>query len=123
MGTCQLLQGSYLLRRGCFSCVKLHRHGAWRCSLLAWLSWVGSVPSSVVMPQVHAVILDLPAQLCANRAAGRVDHEGGLDGPGAKSAVYRLATQLAKAGRPQASEGLSSIMVRSPELPFTFLAS
>ena len=65
--------------------------------------------------------LDLPAQLCANRAAARVDHEGGLDGPGAKSAVYRLATQLAKAGRPHASEGLSSVMVRSPHLPFTFL--
>lgn len=41
-----------------------------------------------------------------------MDHEGGLDGPGAKSAVHRLSNQLAKAGLPQASEGLASVMVR-----------
>lgn len=62
--------------------------------------------------QAHAVVLDLPAKLCANRATNRVDHEGGLDGPKAKQAVYRMGSQLAKAGPPQASEGLSSVMVR-----------
>ena len=41
-----------------------------------------------------------------------MDHEGGLDGPGAKSAVHRMSNQLAKAGLPQASEGLASVMVR-----------
>ena len=41
-----------------------------------------------------------------------MDHEGGLDGPGAKSAVHRLSNQLAKAGLPQISEGLASVMVR-----------
>lgn len=66
--------------------------------------------------QAHAIVLDLPTQLCANRAAARVDHEGGLDGPGAKSAVYRLGSQLVKAGRPQTSEGLSSVMVGDPPL-------
>ncbi|CAL5220154.1 g2117 [Coccomyxa viridis] len=65
--------------------------------------------------EAHAIVLDLPTQLCANRAAARVDHEGGLDGPGAKSAVYRLGSQLAKAGRPQPSEGLSSVMVCNSE--------
>lgn len=64
--------------------------------------------------QTHALVLDLPAKLCAERAAARVDHEGGLDGPGAKSAVYRLKSQLDKAGRPEASEGLTSVMVRTP---------
>ena len=41
-----------------------------------------------------------------------MDHEGRLDGPGAKSAVHRMSNQLAKAGLPQGSEGLASILVR-----------
>ena len=67
--------------------------------------------------QAHAVVLDLPAKLCANRATNRVDHEGGLTGPKAKQAVYRMGSQLAKAGPPQASEGLSSVMVRIRSCP------
>ena len=57
-------------------------------------------------------MLSLPAALCADRAAARVDHEGGLDGPSAKSVVHRMCNQLAKAGLPQISEGLASVMVR-----------
>ena len=67
--------------------------------------------------QAHAVVLDLPAKLCANRATKRVDHEGGLDGHKAKQAVYRMGSQLANAGPPRASEGLSSVMVRLCSCP------
>ncbi len=33
--------------------------------------------------------LNLPAAVCAMRAAARVDHEGGLQGPAARSAQMR----------------------------------
>ncbi|BDA45631.1 probable aprataxin at C-terminar half [Coccomyxa sp. Obi] len=62
--------------------------------------------------QAHAVVLQLPAALCASRAAERVDHEGGLQGASAKSVVYRVASQIRSAGLPNAAaEGLSSVMV------------
>ena len=38
---------------------------------------------------MHAVWLNLPAAVCAMRAAARVDHEGGLQGPAARSAQMR----------------------------------
>ena len=64
------------------------------------------------MMQAHAVVLQLPAAVCAARAAQRVDHEGGLEGPSAKSVVYRMASQITSAGLPNATtEGLSSVMV------------
>ncbi len=62
--------------------------------------------------QAHALVLQLPAALCASRAAERVDHEGGLQGASAKSVVYRVASQMRSAGLPNAAaEGLSSVMV------------
>ncbi len=58
------------------------------------------------------MVLQLPAALCAARAAARVDHEGGLGGPGAKQTVHRMAAMIARAGLPSAaSEGLASVMV------------
>ncbi len=60
------------------------------------------------------MVLQLPAALCAARAAQRVDHEGGLQGASAKSVVYRMASQMTSAGLPNAAtEGLSSVMVRT----------
>lgn len=62
--------------------------------------------------QAHAVVFELPAAVCAERAAKRIDHEGGVHGPSAKQVVYRMASQISKAGLPiAASEGLASIMV------------
>ena len=71
--------------------------------------------------QAHALVLQLPAALCAGRAAERVDHEGGLQGASAKSVVYRVASQMRSAGLPDAAaEGLSSVMVRDLFSVFTF---
>lgn len=61
--------------------------------------------------QAHVVVLQLPAVLCAARAAQRVDHEGGLEGIAAKMVVHRMASQINKAGLPNAAEGLASVMV------------
>lgn len=61
--------------------------------------------------QAHAVVLGLPAKVCAGRAAARVDHEGGVQGPSAPRVVHMMHSQLIKAGPPTKAEGLSSIMV------------
>ena len=66
--------------------------------------------------QVHAVVLGLEAHVCAQRASQRVDHEGGVDGSGAKEIVLSMAGQMARAGAPSKSEGLQSIMVRHGSL-------
>ncbi|DBA69531.1 TPA: hypothetical protein ACH3X2_012731 [Trebouxia sp. C0005] len=61
--------------------------------------------------EAHAVVLGLPAKVCAGRAAARVDHEGGVQGPSAPRVVHMMHSQLIKAGPPTKAEGLSSIMV------------
>ncbi len=61
--------------------------------------------------QAHAVVLGLPAKVCAGRAAARVDHEGGVQGPSAPRVVHMMHSQLTKAGPPTKAEGLTSIMV------------
>jgi len=61
--------------------------------------------------QVHAVVLGLPAKVCAGRAAARVDHEGGVQGPSAPRVVHMMHSQLIKAGPPTKAEGLTSVMV------------
>ena len=58
------------------------------------------------------VVLALPAKLCAARAAGRVDHEGGVQGPSAIRVTQMMHSQMTKAGPPTKAEGLASIMVR-----------
>ncbi len=40
--------------------------------------------------QAHAVVLGLPAKVCAGRAAARVDHEGGVQGPSAPRVVHMM---------------------------------
>jgi hypothetical protein len=68
--------------------------------------------------QAHAVVFQLPAAVCAERAAKRVDHEGGVCGASAKAVVYRMASQISKAGLPNAAtEGLASVMVTFIVLP------
>mmetsp|Transcript_9263 Transcript_9263/g.27829 ORF Transcript_9263/g.27829 Transcript_9263/m.27829 type:complete len:698 (+) Transcript_9263:62-2155(+) len=58
-----------------------------------------------------AVVLNLPAMVCAERAAGRTDHEGHLQGPGAKMVVYRMHSELQKGGLPTMAEGFTAILV------------
>lgn len=47
---------------------------------------------------LHALVLRLPAALCAQRAAERTDHEGRVEGKGSASVVCRMHGQLEKAG-------------------------
>ncbi|XP_057998025.1 transcription factor bHLH140-like isoform X3 [Hevea brasiliensis] len=56
---------------------------------------------------VHAVVLDLPAQLCISRSVKRTGHEGNLQGGKAAAVVNRM---LQKKELPKLSEGLSRIM-------------
>lgn len=71
----------------------------------------------VCVRQAHAVVLGLPAKVCASRAAARVDHEGGVQGPTAPRVVQMMHSQLTKAGPPSKAEGLASIMVSDPPTP------
>ena len=63
--------------------------------------------------QVHAVVLGLPAKVCAGRAANRVGHEGGVEGTAAPRVVHMMHRLFVKAGPPTRSEGFTSIMVCS----------
>ena len=64
------------------------------------------------MVQAHAVVLGLPAKVCAGRAANRVGHEGGVQGASAPRVVHMMHRQFVKAGPPTRTEGFASIMVR-----------
>lgn len=55
---------------------------------------------------VHAVVLDLPAQLCITRSVKRTEHEGGLKGGNAAIVVNRM---LQKREMPKLKEGFSRI--------------
>lgn len=63
------------------------------------------------MVQAHAVVLGLPVKVCASRAAARVDHEGGVQGPTAPQVVQMMHSQFVRAGPPTKAEGLTSLMV------------
>ena len=63
--------------------------------------------------QAHAVVLGLPAKVCAGRAAKRVGHEGGVQGPSAPRVVHMMHSEFVKAGPPTRTEGFISIMVCS----------
>ncbi|KDP22862.1 hypothetical protein JCGZ_00449 [Jatropha curcas] len=56
---------------------------------------------------VHAVVLDLPAQLCISRSVKRTAHEGNLQGGKAAAVVNKM---LQKKELPKLSEGFSRIM-------------
>ncbi|KAL3162367.1 hypothetical protein ABBQ32_010048 [Trebouxia sp. C0010 RCD-2024] len=58
----------------------------------------------------HAVVLGLPAKVCADRAANRVGHEGGVQGAEAPRVVHMMNRLFVKAGPPTTAEGLTSIM-------------
>lgn len=62
--------------------------------------------------QAHAVMLDLPANICAQQAAGRVDHEGGLQGPQALRMSNTMSAKLRREGPPSKAEGFKSVIVR-----------
>ena len=62
--------------------------------------------------QAHALVLLLPADLCAQRAAGRELHEGGLTGGRAGGFSKQASTALRK-NLPSLDEGFSSIAVRA----------
>ncbi|KAI4331613.1 hypothetical protein MLD38_029787 [Melastoma candidum] len=55
---------------------------------------------------VHAVVLDLPAQLCISRSVKRMGHEGNLHGGKAAAVVNRM---LQKKELPKLGEGFSRI--------------
>lgn len=55
---------------------------------------------------VHAVVLDLPAQLCISRSVKRTGHEGNLQGGKAAAVVNRM---LQKKELPKLNEGFSRI--------------
>lgn len=76
-------------------------------------------PSGCSSRQAHAVVLQLPPATCAERAAARVGHEGGVEGASAKRVAYGMAAQIHNAGLPSAAaEGIASVMVRArPTLP------
>ncbi|GAB4857357.1 hypothetical protein Ancab_015265 [Ancistrocladus abbreviatus] len=57
--------------------------------------------------EVHAVVLDLPAQICISRSVKRTGHEGNLQGGKAAAVVNRM---LQKKELPKISEGFSRIM-------------
>ncbi|XP_074587896.1 transcription factor bHLH140 isoform X2 [Curcuma longa] len=59
-----------------------------------------------VQVDVHAVVLDLPAQLCISRSVKRTGHEGKLQGGRAAMVVNRM---LQKKELPNLSEGFSRI--------------
>ncbi len=59
----------------------------------------------------HALLLQLPRDLCIKRAAARRDHEGGVTAKEAPAVVSRMAAMLLKAGPPTRAEGLGSVMV------------
>lgn len=60
---------------------------------------------------VHALVFQLPVDVCVARASQRLDHEGGVEGPGASRVVKMMHGQIIKAGVPRLSEGLASVMV------------
>ena len=64
-----------------------------------------------LMVQAHAVVLGLPAKVCAGRAANRVGHEGGVEGSAAPRVVHMMHRLFVKAGPPTKAEGFASIMV------------
>lgn len=63
------------------------------------------------------MVLDLAPEVCAAQAMGRKDHEGGLEGPEAKSVVLAMTSKLRKEGTPSKSEGLASIIVSLAQTP------
>ena len=77
--------------------------GAGACDSSLLIGWL----------QAHAVVLGLPARVCAERAASRVGHEGGVQGAAAPRVVHMMHRQFVKAGPPSTAEGLASIMVCS----------
>ncbi|KAL3569771.1 hypothetical protein D5086_029661 [Populus alba] len=56
---------------------------------------------------VHAVVLDLPAQLCISRSVKRTGHEGNLQGGKAAAVVNRM---LQKKELPKLNEGFARIV-------------
>ncbi|XP_058000148.1 transcription factor bHLH140 isoform X2 [Hevea brasiliensis] len=63
---------------------------------------------------VHAVVLDLPPQLCISRSVKRTGHEGNLQGGKAAAVVNRM---LQKKELPKLSEGSSSGSVQDSAFP------
>ena len=64
--------------------------------------------------QAHALVLNLPAAICAAQASGRSGHEGGVEGPGAQQVSFSVCARLKREGPPSArAEGFQSVIVRT----------
>ena len=59
---------------------------------------------------VVGIVFDVPAKVCAQRAAARVGHEGGVQGRGAYPVVHSAAKTFQAAGMPELSEGFTYIL-------------
>jgi hypothetical protein len=57
-------------------------------------------------------VLRLPEALCIERAMGRVNHEGGVEGPSAPAIVRRMNAAIVRAGLPATLEGIASVSAR-----------
>lgn len=68
---------------------------------------------AICMLQAHALVLDMPASLCAEQAVGRQQHEGGVQGEEAARISHSVAARLRREGPPSRAEGLSSVIVSS----------
>ena len=65
------------------------------------------------------MVLNLNPNLIASQAAGRVAHEGGVEGPSAKRISFSMSAQLRKNGPPTKAEGFQSIIVSTCPLTFS----
>ncbi|MEW5300925.1 MAG: hypothetical protein WDW36_003816 [Sanguina aurantia] len=59
---------------------------------------------------VHAVLLNLPVEVCVQRAVGRINHPSKVHGPMAVGIVRNVFNQIRAAGPPSAQECLASVM-------------
>lgn len=69
------------------------------------------LPLSFRVLQAHAVVLDVPASLCAAQAVARQQHEGGVQGEEAARISFSVSSTLRREGPPSKSEGLLSVLV------------
>eukprot|EP01026_Neomeris_dumetosa_P050124 TRINITY_DN4387_c0_g1_i2.p15 TRINITY_DN4387_c0_g1~~TRINITY_DN4387_c0_g1_i2.p15 ORF type:complete len:169 (+),score=6.62 TRINITY_DN4387_c0_g1_i2:2708-3214(+) len=63
----------------------------------------------------HAIVFQLPRELCIRRAEGRSQHPTGVHGINAEKIVKFVFKDLQRAGLPQLQEGFRSVVVCSSD--------
>ncbi|CAD7695426.1 unnamed protein product [Ostreobium quekettii] len=65
---------------------------------------------------VHAIVLNLHPDVCANRVAQRKNHEGNVEGNKGRGLAYASYRDLSQCGPPSLTEGISTVTIcNSPE--------